>query len=79
MAGASISHFLLEKSRIVTQNEGERNYHIFYQLCNALEEADRAPLGLGKPEDYKLLTVGNCTTDPTIDDEQDWERVRVCY
>lgn len=32
LAGARTEHFLLEKSRVVSLDPGERGYHIFYQV-----------------------------------------------
>jgi len=35
LCGARIRTYLLERVRITEQQEGERNYHFFYQLCAA--------------------------------------------
>eukprot|EP00658_Telonema_sp_P-2_P081086 TRINITY_DN821_c0_g1_i2.p1 TRINITY_DN821_c0_g1~~TRINITY_DN821_c0_g1_i2.p1 ORF type:complete len:1689 (-),score=533.93 TRINITY_DN821_c0_g1_i2:184-5250(-) len=39
LSGCSVSPFLLERSRITSQPEGERNFHIFYQMQRFLEVA----------------------------------------
>lgn len=60
IVGGHISHYLLEKSRIITQSKNERNYHIFYQLISGLNKTDLQKLSLTKPEDYNYLKNG-CT------------------
>jgi len=46
ITGASISNYLLEKTRITDRVDGERNYHIFYQLLAAAEDKLLEKLGL---------------------------------
>lgn len=53
--GAKVDHYLLEKSRIVSVNRGERNYHIFYMLLAGLNKVDRDTLELRDVDDYSYL------------------------
>ncbi|XP_073944850.1 unconventional myosin-XV-like [Choristoneura fumiferana] len=58
LAGARVAHYLLEKSRIVTQSPGERNYHVFYELLAGMDEEQRRSRGLLSPEHYFYLNQG---------------------
>ena len=55
IVGAKTTEYLLEKSRIVGQAKGERNYHVFYQLLQGLPPEERDAYGLTKVEDYQYL------------------------
>ena len=54
--GGSIKHFLLEKSRVSDQLQGERSYHFFYQLCRGVKGDLRKSLFLDSPESFDFLS-----------------------
>jgi myosin-1 len=59
--GGRILTYLLEKSRIVTQLEGERNFHIFYMILLSGDENMCQALGLQPGKlDYALITKVSC-------------------
>jgi len=60
LVGAVIETYLLEKSRVVRQDPGERNYHIFYQLCQ--NSSKLSELKLGNPDMFHYLNQSGCVT-----------------
>jgi myosin heavy subunit len=67
LAGARITQYLLEKSRVVVHSPDERNYHIFYQLC-ANAEAD-----LQSAANYRYLCFAKSLEVSGVDDKVDFQ------
>lgn len=74
--GAKIDQYLLEKSRIVSLNKGERNYHIFYSLLAGLTKDEKKRLDLEDVSKYEYLTGGETTTCEGRNDAQEFAEVR---
>ncbi len=68
MVGASIETYLLEKSRLVGQAKGERNFHVFYQLLKGASAEQKAALSLLSPDQYVILSGSGCYDIENVDD-----------
>lgn len=77
--GGNIEQYLLEKSRIVGQNKGERNYHIFYALVDGLSGDEKRKLELNKPADYAYLNSGNMLTCEGRNDSLEFADLRSAF
>jgi myosin-5 len=59
--------------RVVFQPETERNYHIFYQLCAGIPQAERKELALASYDHFHYLRQGGTGTVPNVDDAAEFE------
>ena len=71
--GATITNYLLEKSRVVGQITNERNFHIFYQFTKAASKEYREIFGVQQPQSYLYTSRSKCFDVPGIDDAADFK------
>ncbi|XP_009985744.1 PREDICTED: unconventional myosin-X-like, partial [Tauraco erythrolophus] len=73
--GGRVTDYLLEKNRVVHQNPGERNYHIFYALLAGVSGEQKESLSLSEPETYRYLNQSGCVTDENLNDVEMFNKV----
>uniref|UniRef100_A0A8C2CV48 Osteoclast-stimulating factor 1 n=1 Tax=Cyprinus carpio TaxID=7962 RepID=A0A8C2CV48_CYPCA len=71
--GGKISNFLLEKSRVVSQNHGERSFHIYYQLLQGATKEQRENLGITTPDYYLYLNKSDTYTVEDVNDKTEFK------
>ncbi|XP_029820155.1 unconventional myosin-IXb isoform X4 [Manacus vitellinus] len=74
--GAVVEKYLLEKSRLVSQEKDERNYHVFYYLLLGVSEEERKEFHLKQPEDYFYLNQHNLKIEDGEDLRHEFERLK---
>nr|XP_061812893.1 unconventional myosin-Va-like [Nerophis lumbriciformis] len=77
--GAYMRTYLLEKSRVVFQAHGERNYHIFYQLCASSHLPEFKTFKLGDANDFHYTNQGRNPIIEGVDDANDMCNTRRAF
>jgi myosin heavy subunit len=80
IAGAVIEKYLLEKTRLVQQTAGERNYHIFYQLLRGAADSVLEELHLERRlEAYEYIAGSAASASiPSVNDALEWGVTTSC-
>jgi myosin heavy subunit len=76
LIGSSFQTYMLEANRVVSHVEGERNYHIFYQMLAAPAPVKNELLGSdwreATPNDFRYLNRYNCGIEESSIDATNW-------
>ena len=76
LIGAECKTYLLEKSRVVSIENEERNYHIFYQMLAGLSKRDLEKLQLDRKHKYKYTGKLTEKTIEGVDDKAQCTKTR---
>ena len=74
-----IQTYMLEKIRVVGQQAGERNYHIFYQMAAGGTAEEKKRWGIKRIEDCSYANQGNVFKLDTIDDSKSMGDLRDAF
>jgi len=73
LIGAYTEKFLLEKTRLMQADKGERTYHVFYQIIKGLPESTKSQLHLTDAKEFSMLSNGDTWEVPNVDDKEEFE------
>ncbi len=73
LTGAFIDIYLLEKSRVIGQLSGERNYHIFYEMDKGLSSEQKKKIDFPNLKDCRYTGSSGCFKRNDVGDKEQFK------